>query len=395
MREWAVTFLEAKGDGLRLGVKDLIDIEGTKTSAGSRLVLSRAKVAERDAPLMDGARRSNVQIVAKTNLHELAFGATGINPWFGTPLNPLNRELIPGGSSSGSAVGIATGELDVAFGSDTGGSIRIPAACCGIYGLKTTFGRIPLDGVWPLARSMDTVGPMAANTHMLDLAMQLLEPSFARRLISNPKVAILEGSGPLDVLQIIEGLLGLVTSTITWVRDPGLSQAWDAGIRLMFTEALESNKELLSESHRLDPAIVSRFVKAASYTEQDRRFALETKRDFHARLDELFEQYDFLVLPTLRIPVPSLIGAGAAPLNANTIPFNLVGLPALSVPVSLDLSLVNYLKVDGSYAPAGLRENGTSPMPLSIEVVGRRDSEAELMGLAHSLEGALGSLSGA
>ncbi len=188
MREWAVTFLEAKGDGLRLGVKDLIDIEGTKTSAGSRLVLSRAKVAERDALLMDGARRSNVQIVAKTNLHELAFGATGINPWFGTPLNPLNRELIPGGSSSGSAVGIATGELDVAFGSDSGGSIRIPAACCGIYGLKTTFGRIPLDGVWALAPSMDTVGPMAANIHMLGLGMQLLEPNFAQRLVSNPEV---------------------------------------------------------------------------------------------------------------------------------------------------------------------------------------------------------------
>ncbi len=394
MRQWAVTFIEAKGDGLRLGVKDLIDIEGTRTSAGSRLVLSGAKIAERDALLMEDARRSNVQIVAKTNLNELAFGATGINPWFGTPVNPLNRELIPGGSSSGSAVGVATGELDVAFGSDTGGSIRIPAACCGIYGLKTTFGRIPLDGVWPLAPSMDTVGPMAANIHMLGLAMQLLDPTFTERMILNPKVAILEGSGSVDVLRMIEGILGLVTSTITWVSDPGLSKAWDAGICLMFMEALESNMELLAESHRLDPAIVSRFIKAASYTEQDRRFAVETKHAFQARLDELFDRNDFLVLPTLRIPVPSLISAGAAPLNANSIPFNLAGLPALSIPVSLEPSLLNYLNVDGSYSPSGLKEDGTNPMPMSIELVGRRDSEEELVGLAHSLERALGDLGG-
>ncbi|NNN19623.1 MAG: amidase, partial [Acidimicrobiaceae bacterium] len=125
MHDWAISFWASKGSGLRLGIKDLIDMEGTKTSAGSRLVLSRSMPAERDALLLAGTRYENVQIVAKTNLNELAFGATGINPWFGTPMNPLNPNLIPGGSSSGSAAGVATGGLDVAFGSDTGGSIRI------------------------------------------------------------------------------------------------------------------------------------------------------------------------------------------------------------------------------------------------------------------------------
>src|SRR6202007_2244801 len=97
----------------------------------------------------------------KTNLHELAMLPLGTNQWFGTPVNPLDPALIPGGSSSGSAVAGAPGEADVALGSDTGGSIRIPAACCGITGLKTSYGRVPLDGVRPLAPSLDTVRPLA------------------------------------------------------------------------------------------------------------------------------------------------------------------------------------------------------------------------------------------
>src|SRR5438128_560661 len=128
---------------------------------------------------MAGARAADARIVGKANLHELAFGATGVNVWFGTPENPLDASLIPGGSSSGSAVAVATGEADVAYGSDTGGSVRIPSACCGTTGLKTTWGRVPLDGVWPLAPSLDTVGPMARDIAGLVLAMQLLEPGFA------------------------------------------------------------------------------------------------------------------------------------------------------------------------------------------------------------------------
>src|SRR5207237_4097765 len=119
------------------------------------------------------------RVVGKVNLHELAYGTTGINPWFGTATNPLDPARVPGGSSSGSAVAVATGEADAAYGSDTGGSVRIPSACCGTAGLKTTHGRIPLDGVWPLAPSFDTIGPMARDVAGLILGMQLLEPGFA------------------------------------------------------------------------------------------------------------------------------------------------------------------------------------------------------------------------
>ena len=111
---------------------------GVPTTAGSRAVEQSAAPATADAACLAGARAAGARIVGKTNLHELAMLPLGTNPWFGTPVNPLDPALIPGGSSSGSAVAVATGEADVALGSDTGGSIRIPAACCGITGLKTT-----------------------------------------------------------------------------------------------------------------------------------------------------------------------------------------------------------------------------------------------------------------
>src|SRR5206468_1634351 len=155
--------LDSSGNGPRLAIKDLIDVEGVPTTAGSKAVADAAEPASKDAPLMAGARAAGVRIVGKANLHELAFGATGVNPWFGTAVNPLDPALVPGGSSSGSAVAVATDEADVAYGSDTGGSVRIPSACCGTAGLKTTHGRISLGGVWPLALSLDTVGPMARD----------------------------------------------------------------------------------------------------------------------------------------------------------------------------------------------------------------------------------------
>ena len=127
---------------LRLAVKDNIDMKGVVTTAGSEYLADTSPPASRDAECMAIARERNVQIVGKTNLSEFAVSPSGLNDYFGTPRNPFKKwpKLIPGGSSSGSAVAVARGEADVAFGTDTAGSIRVPAACCGIVGLKTTFG---------------------------------------------------------------------------------------------------------------------------------------------------------------------------------------------------------------------------------------------------------------
>ena len=136
---------------LRLAVKDLIDMKGVVTTAGSEFLAKHSSPAKRDAKCLAIARQSGVQFVGKTNLSELAVAVSGMNAYYGTPRNPLDRGRIPGGSSSGSAVAVANDEADVAFGTDTAGSIRVPAACCGVVDLKTTFGLVPIDGVYPIA----------------------------------------------------------------------------------------------------------------------------------------------------------------------------------------------------------------------------------------------------
>ena len=146
-------------------------------------------------------------LLARPTSSSSAFGASGLNEHFGTPVNPLDRDAVPGGSSSGSAVAVATREADVAYGSDTGGSIRIPSAFCGTAGLKTTFGRVPLGGVWPLAPSLDTVGPMARDVAGLVLGMELLEPGFVVDVPAAGGVVRLRLPG-VDVDPLIDAAVG-------------------------------------------------------------------------------------------------------------------------------------------------------------------------------------------
>ncbi|HEY2627332.1 MAG TPA: amidase, partial [Candidatus Udaeobacter sp.] len=167
---------------LRLAVKDLIDMKGVVTTAGSEFLAKHASAAKRDAKCLAIARERGVQFVGKTNLSELAVAVSGMNAYYGTPRNPLDRGRIPGGSSSGSAVAVANDEADVAFGTDTAGSIRVPAACCGVVGLKTTFGLVPIDGVYPIAPNrLDTVGPLAKDIAGTVQGMDLLQPGFSGR----------------------------------------------------------------------------------------------------------------------------------------------------------------------------------------------------------------------
>lgn len=385
---WAILKLASGGTGPRLGVKDLIDVEGTITSAGSRLIYSLGHRAEEDAELIKLVRSNGAQISAKTNLTEFAFGATGINPWFGTPLNPRNDRLIPGGSSSGSATGLFTGEIDLSLGSDTGGSIRIPSACCGVFGLKTTFGRIPLQGVWPLAPSFDTVGPMALSSHGIELGMKLLEASFAAKAIGNPKIAVIEGSGSVSVLRAISEVCKLVSSSVEFVPDLGLPVVWEAGMRIMFFEALQMDGEYLSESHRLDPAMMTRFQTAFGYQRADISSAWSDAKRFKQVLMETLERFDFLALPTLKYPVPNYSDAYKVPLNANTIPFNVAGLPAISIPIELTPGVRHVLGVDAAFTPYGVESDGITPLPLSIQLVGANFSEENLVGLAKEIESA-------
>ncbi len=243
-----ITRLDTSGTGTRLAVKDLIDIAGIPTTAGSRAVERAAKPAAADAACLAGARAAGARIVGKTNLHQLAMLPIGTNPWFGTPVNPLDASLIPGGSSSGSAVAVATGEADVALGSDTGGSIRIPSACCGTAGLKTTHGRVPLDRVWPLAPSLDTVGPMAATVDGLVTGMRLLEPGFTPAQAPARTIGRLRTSARPDIDQAIDQALkaaGLEVVPLDW---DGFEAGTNIFTTIFLTEAWDTD-HALAEAH--------------------------------------------------------------------------------------------------------------------------------------------------
>src|SRR5262245_24592389 len=163
MTTWTMRFDESVDGRVRVAVKDAMDLRGVPTWSGCVALRETATPAVADAACLAGIRAAGAAIVGKTNQTELCLSPTGINKAFGTPVNPLAPDRVPGGSSSGSAVAVATGEADVGLGTDTGGSVRMPAACCGVTGLKTTWGRIPTAGVWPLSPSLDTVGPIARD----------------------------------------------------------------------------------------------------------------------------------------------------------------------------------------------------------------------------------------
>jgi len=338
------TFLERfadRGSGIAVAIKDLIDVEGSVTTAGTRALID-APPAPKDAACLTEIRRreaaGELWLVGKTNLHELAYGTTGINPWFGTPVNPLNDALIPGGSSSGSAVAVATGEADVALGSDTGGSVRIPAACCGVAGLKTTWGRVPLSGVWPLAPSLDTVGPLARDIAGLVIAMQLLEPGFTVRA-SKPgdvEVGRLRGLG-LDIDPVVDAAIDATLAAAGFVvRDialDGWRDAWSAADVILSAEAWRADGPLLaSRRDDIGDVVANRIAASAQVTVEAEHAARQVQLAWQRRLEDVFVETPLLALPTLAT-LPPTIASEPVGLNRLTLPINLAGLPGLSIPV--------------------------------------------------------------
>ena len=173
-------FILGTPGGLRVAVKECLGIEGLPTRAGSA-AFEDAPPEQTHSAVVSALLSSGCQIIGTANMHELAFGMTGANGHTGTPLNPRWPDRIPGGSSSGSASLVAQGKVDFAVGTDTGGSVRQPACCCGVYGLKPTFGRLSRRGAVPVGSSLDCIGPFAATATMLTRAMAAMDPGFTPR----------------------------------------------------------------------------------------------------------------------------------------------------------------------------------------------------------------------
>ena len=362
-----ITRIESSGAGPRLAVKDLIDVAGVPTTAGCRAVALAATPAAADAPCVATARAAGARIVGKVNLHELAFGATGENPWYGTPVNPLDPKLIPGGSSSGSAVAVGSGEADVAYGSDTGGSVRIPSACCGTVGLKTTWARIPLQGVWLLSESLDTVGPMAADVGGVVLGMRLLEPSFVPGSPAST-VGRVRGMAGIDpaIDDAVDAALAASEFEVVDVRLEGWGDATRAAMLILLAEAWKNDRSVFErDADGIGGDVRERLELGRSIDAERVAGARATADAWRRQLAEVFTRVEVLALPTLPAP-PVPVGTDALHLTSLTMPVNLGGNPALALPI-----------------PAG------GPIPASLQLIGPLQGEELLVAAGAVVEGAV------
>ena len=409
------------GGRLRLAVKDNIDMKGVVTTAGSEYVSQNSAPAARDAACLVIARQRNVQIVGKTNLSEFAVSPSGINDYFGTPKSPFSRwwfRYIPGGSSSGSAAAITGGLADVALGTDTTGSIRTPAACSGIVGLKTTFGLVPLKGVFPIdAEHLDTVGPMGKDIAHVVEGMNLLQNGFAekyraavaakpsapqikigrlflgdtrpgRRLIggkgvgklfldvANPAGLLLGGTDPRIDKAVDETLASRQFEVVPLDEDfkaKWLQAQKDANV-VAAAGAWISDHKYQSEtgvSARTKSVILlGGVLHKAAY-----RRALQRQAEWQRTLSRVFKKVDFIALPTLQtLPLTIPLVGNSALLEArvlalqNTSPVNFAGNPALVLPIPV--------------------HNAGVPVT-SLQLIGPRLSEAELLNAGRLVEAAV------
>lgn len=337
----------ALGSGqLKVMVKDSIDIQGEQTLLGSRSRLNAEPAAEH-AEVVARVLAADCQITAKTTMHELAFGITGINAAMGTPINPKYPDLIPGGSSSGSAAAVAAGLADFSLGTDTGGSIRMPAACCGVYGLKPTFGRVSRQGVWPASTSLDCVGPFADSLQKLIQAMQIIDPTFkalelgqggqqlAPKEISYWRLAILDVEADTAVSDTLNGIFEQIHPDLPHVHAASLAAAYDAGMKIINQETWGAFG-VLTKTGLVAEDVNQRLLNAAKTTDEEVAAAEQVRKQFTQEIDQLLEQYDALLLPTLPQIPPRLADAAntVAFLNLTSLvrPFNLSGHPALTIP---------------------------------------------------------------
>jgi aspartyl-tRNA(Asn)/glutamyl-tRNA(Gln) amidotransferase subunit A len=371
--------------GIPVSVKDLVDVAGTPTTAGSRVP---APVAAADAPVVSRLRSAGAIIIGKTNLHEFAFGTTSDETAFGAVRNPDDVTRSAGGSSGGSAAAIAEGMCFASVGTDTGGSIRIPAAACGIVGLKPTLGEIPCDGVVPLSSTLDHVGPMArsvADTGLMFQAMKGVSvhgiaPAGGRLVFSAPR--------PYFFDNLERGTATAVETAVTRLREAGYSvqntaiehAEWtsDVYLHICLPEASAHHaRGLEAHSDKYSPGVRLRLEMGRYLLAEDYVRAMQLRQELTRAVDRALERCDALVLPTMPIPAPR-VGAASVEVNGITMPvratmlkltqlFDITGHPAIALPVG----------------------RGPERLPRSVQLVGHRGRTERLLDVAAAVEQAL------
>jgi len=355
----------AKGDykgplhGVPLALKDLFTTAGIRTTAGSKIMADH--VPAEDAEVTARLKAAGAVILGKLNLHEFAFGATGVNPHYGPARNPWDTSRIAGGSSSGSGVAVASGECPATLGTDTGGSIRIPAALCGVVGLKPTYGRVSRRGVVPLSWSLDHVGPLARTVEDAAIVLGVIAgrdplddsscaepvPNYRQRLRRGRRLGGLRVGVPrehfegvdVEMLEAVRAALGVLRglgAVVEEVSLPHIAEAATAVNAIMLPEALAYHQRCLAERPQDYGDDVRRRLEMGTIFLAVHYVQAQQLRDLMVReWQQVLERVDLLATPTTPIPAALVEMSGlqtTLTLVRFTNPFNLVGLPAISVP---------------------------------------------------------------
>jgi aspartyl-tRNA(Asn)/glutamyl-tRNA(Gln) amidotransferase subunit A len=344
--------------GIPIALKDLYDTAGVRTTGGSRIFGDR--VPERDCAVVEKLRVAGAVFLGKLNLHEWALGVTNQNPHFGPTCNPWDTSRIPGGSSGGSAVAVAAGFCYASPGSDTGGSIRIPAALCGVAGLKPTYGRVSLRGVIPLAWTLDHAGPLARTVG--DLAMTLnaiaghdpLDPTSSEEAAEDYAADLEDGAKDVRVIvptnhffddvdpevdaavREAARVLASLGASVTEAALPHVEHL-AAQRPILLTDAAAYHREHLRErAADIGVDVLTRLRTGQTFTGTDYAQARRARDELRRGWLSLLRDHDVILSPTTPITAPLRDGqdavAAAQRLTANTSPFNLTGLPAISIP---------------------------------------------------------------
>lgn len=370
--------------GVPVSVKDLVLTTEAPTTAGSR-IFGDGLTTAKDAAVVQRLRRAGAILIGKTNLHEVALGVTTVNEHFGAARNPWDPQRMSGGSSGGSAVALAAGLGPLSVGTDTRGSIRIPAACCGVTGLKPTRGLVSLDGVVPLSPTLDHVGPMARTA--LDCALLLgvmadgddplrylraaqRRPSRFRIGVSEFHLRDLDG-GVQRVIDDALRELGRVGGRLQSVRVAELDDAQAASVRITAPEAFAWHERYIRERPEgYGPRVLARLSAGREWSAVDYLRALESRQRVTAVLEETFRAVDLLIGAVLPVPAPMIgdmtvriagrdVGIVDAFTRLNS-PQNMAGVPSLAMPAG--------------FTGAGL--------PVGLQVIGPVGHDARVLALA-------------
>jgi len=372
--------------GLPVSVKDLFDIAGERSLAGSK-ALDDTPPAEHDAPAIARLRAAGAVLIGRTNMTEFAFSGVGINPHYGTPGNPYDRRLIPGGSSSGAAVSVGDGQAVVAIGTDTGGSVRIPAAFCGIAGFKPTQYRIPRDGAVPLSTTLDSIGPLANSIACCAIADAIMagEPPVApapvpveAMRLAVPQSYVLDGLAP-EVANAFAAACTALSRAGARIVDIPLTElaelaAINAGGGFAPIEAYAWHQPLMARrGDDYDQRVRQRIERAGGMSAVDYIKLVAARADLIARVAAATAGFDALLMPTVAITAPPIAAFEQDQEYRH-----------LNAMILRNTSVINFL--DGCAATLPIASAGA---PVGLTIAGQHGADRRLLAVARGIEAAL------